>query len=385
MNYATQHHTGYNSVTQQTSATAISPTFRGIFSLSETSKRPSENSKRQATSCTDISIANGFLRTQFSPKMQVSEEITKQSKKVQTQTEKDFYKSLIQLADYYKVRPMKTQHLEYPYNIRLAYWDIKRKLKETLNDNNEVHIIQTAENQTVLSVSETYDTDSYLYYVPIHSLFKMLNNKEYKQTKILLFSVFSYLYRNIGIPFYREEDAYLFWLYDMTKDWIIEGEMYDGDEEHKTQTLKEIAQCEYIGDTILKKIQSQENLHHWQQRLQSFCVKNEFDNKLFSIAEQFYQLWQDYPNECVFRYANPQNEYNDECLTMDKYLSFTCSFEGVLQDQINEILNNDLSVYSEMQEPTLHKIFNGKEIPNQNFDFEHRFFNLLDKLICLLA
>lgn len=385
MNNATTYHQRNNPVPIYQATNPTVSAVGGVRQIYATPKRPQRNSERQTKICTKRASANGFLRTNFLPKIQVNEEITKQSKKVQIQTQKEFYQSLTQLCAYYEISVIETEHFEYPYNMSLAYWDVKRKLKEKIKYSNEVHIIQTAESSMCLSVSETYTTDSYLYYVPVYSLFKMLNDKEHRQTKTLLLSVFTYLYRNIGIPFYREEDAYLFWLYDMTKDWIIEGEMYDDDEKYKEQILREIAQCEYIGDTVLKKIQPKENLIRWKKRLQSFCIKNEFDSKLFDIANQFYKLWQDYPHDCIFRYVNNQKEFEDECLSMDKYLSFTCSFEGILYDQVNEILNNDLSVYFQMQEPTIYNIFNGKEMPNQNFDFEHRFFNLMDKLICLLA
>lgn len=388
MNNATTYHQWNNPVPIYQATNPTVSAVGGVRPIYATPQRPQRNSERQTKICTETASANGFLKTRFLPKLKVNEEEIIRLQKEVTKTEKEFYQSLTQLCAYYGISAMETKHFEYPYNISLAYWDIKRKLKEKIKDSNEVHIIQTEKHQTFLSVSETYETDRYLYYVPVYSLFKMLNDKEHRQTKTLLFSVFTYLYRNIGIPFYREEDAYLFYLYEMTKDWVIEGEMYDDDKEDEEQILREMAQCEYIGDTILKKIQSKENLMRWKQRLQSFCIKNEFDNKLFDIAKEFYQLWQDYPHDSIFRYINEHekyDEYEEGLLSMDKYLSFAFRFEGILHDQINDVVNNDLSVYSEMQEPTLHKIFNGKEIQNQNFDFEHRFFNLMDKLICLLA
>lgn len=386
MNNATTIYYQWNSPIQIPQATIPTVSTVGrVCRVDATPQRPQRNSKRQPKICTERGLANGFLNTQFLPKLQITQEQEKLSKKAIQRREREFYNSLSQLAKYYGILPMQTAHFEYPYNIALAHWDIKRKLNEKLTDAHEVCITQTTENKTFLSVSETYNTDNYLYYVPVYSLFQMLKDKNSKQTKELLFSVFSYLYRNIGIPFYREEDAYLYYMYDMTKEWIIEGEMYDEDDEDKEQILREIAQCEYIGDTVLKKIQNEENSNRWKQRLQSFCVKNDFDSELFIIAEQFYKLWEDYPHESIFRYANYEEcESRDDCLSMDKSLSFACSFEGLLYEQINEILNNDLSVYSEMQEPTLYRIFNGKDIPKQNFDFEHRFFNLIDKLISLL-
>ncbi len=303
------------------------------------------------------------------------------------QIEKDFYTSLNQMAAHYQIAPIETKKLPFPNNLGVACWDMENKLKSYLKEEQELHLITLDWEQTSLGVANSYKTESSTYYVPIYSLFEMQKQKENKQTKDLLYSVYTYLYRVVGIPFYRDEDTYLSYMHEMLKVWLEEDGIICGeDEEYKKNILSEMAKVEYIGDVILKKINNENNLSFWKTRLDRFYIKNDFDKDLYSIAEKMYNLWQEYPNEYIFKYA--QIDVNDDdvndVLTMDKYLSFYCSFEGCLNEQINEMLNQEFGEYAEMENPVSYDVFNGKTIEKCNFDFLYRFFTLLTELLSLL-
>lgn len=387
MSYESTYHQRKNSVQTLNAKNPTVSAVGRICRLDAETQRPQRNTERPTKVFAKRESSNGFLNTQFLPKIKVAENESNRSKDEAKRIEIDFYTSLAQLASYYDVQPIQSQHFEYPNNLAVAYWDMKNKLVDNIQDKNDLHIVKTENKQTFLSVSETYETDACLYYVPIYPLFDMLYNNEMHHAKNVLLSVFSYLYRVVGIPFYQEEDAYLYWLYEMLKDWIINGELYDEDDADKEIILTELRKCNCIGEIVLKKIQNEKNMFHWKKRLNNFNPKNEWDKELYNVAGSFHELWSAYPKESIFRYsryAYQFDNYSDEFLPMDKYLSFYCHFEGLLTEQMNEIINNDLSIYSEMEEPTIHKVFRGQDITEQNFDFEHRFFHLTEQLISLL-
>lgn len=383
MNYATQYNTRYNPTTQQATTTAITSTIGRFCRFYTTPKRPQRNTKRQKEICTDRPITNGFLKATFLPKLQVNEEQTKIPKKHIKQTEKGFYTSLSQLEKHYGISVLETQKYSYPYNISLAYWDAEQQLKKQNSKIfDELQIIEENE-QTSLKVIEKCDTGRYLHYIPITPLFSLLKNKQKQQSAQVLLSVFCYLYRVVGVPFYREVDAYLYWLYDMIQEWNSEEE----DHEDKEKTFSELRKAECIGDYIVHKIQSKKNLVYWENRLRNFQIKDDFDKDCLTIATQFFDLYQQYENRHIFLNINRENEdfCDDEYLTIDKYISFVASTKGALSDQLFDITNNDFSQYGELEEPTIHKHFNGTKMTIENLDFENRLFKLLIKLCQLLT
>ncbi len=381
MNY--DYHTGDNPTTQQETTRAITPTIGRICRFSTTPKRPQRSTKRQKTICTDRPITNGFLKTTFLPKMQVNEQQTKVPKKHKKQIEINFYTSLSQLEKYYRISVLDTQKYSYPYNISLAYWDAQQQLKRQDPKNfDELQIIEENE-QTTVKVIEKCDTGRYLHYIPVTPLFSLLKNKQKQQSAQLLLSVFCYLYRVVGVPFYREEDSYLYWMYDMIQEWNSEEE----DHKDKEKIVSELRKAECIGDYIVHKIQSKKNLVYWENRLQNFQIKDDFDKDCLTVTTQFFNLYQQYKNRHIFLNINRKNEdfYDDEYLTIDKYISFVASTKDDLSDQLFDITNNDFSQYADMEEPTIHKHFNRTKIAIESLDFENRLFKLLIKLCQLLT
>lgn len=368
---------------------ATNPTVSAVGNVCRVyaeTQRPQRNTKRQKKVRTAKPSTNGFLNTQFLPKTKVNEyQIPKTEKEIK-QIEKGFYKSLKQMAKQYKVKPMKTRHLPYPYNLNIAYCDMKTKLKKHLANDSGLHIIKTDNKEMFLGISKTYEPPRHLHYICIYSFYQMLKSKKNKATNDLLLSVFTYLYGKVKMPFFRDEDSYLYWLYDMLKDWLEEDEEDYFDKEDRKILCAEIKKMEYVGDEIQRKINHENNLLFWEQRLQNFYIKNDFDKAVFEISEKFYRLWQDYPYENVFEYIKHYDTLNDDIMPMYKYLSFGCFFDykGELYEHIDQVINDDLANYGEMQEPIIYQIFNGNAITELNSDFIHRFFTYVDELIDLL-
>ena len=247
-------------------------------------------------------------------------------------------------------------------------------------------------SETCLISEEKCNTNSSLFYIPVIPVYQMLKNKASKKSAQLLLSVCSYLYRNANIPYYRQENSYLYWNYEMLTDWISEDEEID--ENHCSK--KELQQAEIVGNFMEQKISHKKIVEIFGKRLKRFKAKNDFDKECFQLSEKVFQLYKNYPEESIFRNAhfnNIQTEentdddfYNDEkVVTMDKYISFFADDKGLIYQNLIDSVNNEFNEYSELQEPMITKVFDGSDIPKNNLDFENRLFRILIQLSTLLG
>src|SRR5690606_5866174 len=128
----------------------------------------------------------------------------------------------------------------------------------------------------------------------------------------------------------------------------------------------------------------------FEQRLSRFKSRNTFDNECWQIASNAFALYTEYPTASIFRNApipeqDPYNDdYENEAIGMEKYISFTADTKGWLYENLTDSINNEFNECGTMEEPTIHKTFDGSEITATNLDFENRLFALLDELCSLL-
>src|SRR5690554_2690718 len=80
--------------------------------------------------------------------------------------------------------------------------------------------------------------------------------------------------------------------------------------------------------------------------------------------------------------------YEDDCenqsIGMEKYISFCAESKGWLYESVTDCINNEFNEYGKMDEPTIVKIFDDREIKQINLDFENCLFKLLNDLCGLL-
>nr|WP_315155612.1 hypothetical protein [uncultured Flavobacterium sp.] len=377
MNYATSYNIGNNFPTRKTKATAVAPTARRVCDLDEANQRCKRNSKRQTKVSSNNAITNGFLKTVFLPKLK-----TEQSSQARTgvnKTESDFYVSLCSLATHYKVKPMETKNFGYPYNLALALWDIENKLKEKVPNWDNSQLIQ-GKNKVYFVSEERYSTGTSLYYIPITPLYRMLKDPKKEKTAHLLLSVCCYLYHSANIPYYRQENSYMYDLYEMIKDWMEE------DDENQDYA-REFYHAEWIGDCMEQKIFNPANLTVFKERLKRFKSKDEFDFECYKMAQQAFEIFTQYPNESIFRNARQYEEDPDneqEIITMDKYISFWADDRGWLSQNLTDSINNEFNEYGQIEEPSISKKFKGGLITEDSLDFESRLFPLLNELCYIL-
>ena len=379
MNYATQHHIGNYQHTRTETTTAIAPTVGRVRKLATKTKGRKPSAERQAEIRTDSNAPNGILKCTFLPKLK-----TAQSVEACQKTERDFYKSLSKLAKHYRIEPMQTNSFKFPYNITLAMWDMETKVKRTNINWEGFKLIQDSK-KTYFTSEERYNTGTTLYYIPVVPLFKMLKDPKRKKTAKLLVSVCSYLYHIAQIPYYRQEESYLYWLYEMMNDWVEQDEETEETESYKS----ELRNAEYIGDRIEQKLFNRTNLKVFKQRLNRFKSVDMFDKECWQVACNAFALCTEYPNATIFRNAtlpekDPYDDDENEVIGMEKYISFIADTRGWLYESLSDTINNEFNEYGAMEEPTISKRFDGSEIPKANLDFENRLFGLLNDLGGLL-
>ena len=380
MNYATQHHIGSYQHTRTETTTAIAPTVGRVRQLATKTKGRKPSAERQAEIRTNSNATNGILKCTFLPKLKTAHSVQACQK-----TERDFYKSLSQLAEHYSIEPMQTKNFEFPYNIALAMWDMETKVKRTNINWDSFKLVQDSK-KTFFESEERYDVGTTLYYIPIVPLFQMLKDPKRKKTAQLLISVCSYLYHIADVPYYRQEDSYLYWLFEMMNDWVEQDEETDETETYKS----ELRNAEYIGDNIEQKLFNRINLKVFEQRLNRFKSLDTFDRECWQVACNAFALFTEYPNATIFRNATfpEQDPYNDddenEIIGMEKYISFIADTKGWLYESLSDTINNEFNEYGAMEEPTISIQFDGSEIPTANLDFENRLFGLLNDLSGLL-
>ena len=379
MNYATQHHIGNYQHTRTETTTAIAPTVGRVRQLATKTKGRKPSAERQAEIRTNSNATNGILKCTFLPKLKTAKSLQACQK-----TERDFYKSLSQLAEHYSIEPIQTHSFKFPYNVVLAMWDMEVKAKRTNINWDGFKLIQDS-TKTYFTSEERYNTGTTLYYIPIVPLFQMLKAPKRKKTAQLLVSICSYLYHIVQIPYYRQEESYLYWLYEMMNDWVEQDEETEETESYKS----ELRNAEYIGDRIEQKLFNRTNLKVFEQRLNRFKSVDMFDKECWQVACNAFALCTEYPNTTIFSNAtlpekDPYDDDENEVIGMEKYISFIADTRGWLYESLSDTINNEFNEYGAMEEPTISKRFDGSEIPTANLDFENRLFGLLNDLSGIL-
>lgn len=383
MNYATQHHIGSYQHTRTETATAVAPTVGRVRQLATKTKGRKPSAKGQTEIRTDSNATNGILKCTFLPKLKTAQSV--QACKGTAKTERDFYKSLSKLAEHYGIEPMQTKDFGFPYNIALGMWDMEAKVNRTNINWDSFKLLQDSK-KTFLVSEERYNTGTTLYYIPIVPLFRMLHDKGRKHNAHLLLSICSYLYHIANIPYYRQQDSYLYWLYETHKDWVEQDDETDETECYRN----EIKRAEWIGDNIEQKLFNRINLTLFEKRLSRFKSRDTFDRECWQVACNAFALYTEYPNATIFRNApmpeqDPYNDdYDNEAITMEKYISFIADTKGWLYESLKDSINNEFNEYGILEEPTICKSFDGNKIEANNLDFENRLFALLDDICTLL-
>ncbi len=381
MNYATDNYIGNSTTARAKKTKTTARTARRVYGLDAETKRCERSSERQTkgSACGDAS--DGFLKVSFLPILQENKTVLA----VQdiSKMESDFYASLDSLAGHYNIVPMPTRHFEYPYNTALALWDLEEKLKKSVRNFSELQVLQDS-TKTCLVSEEKYSTGTTLYYIPVEPIYQMLRDPKRKENAHLLLSVCSYLYHSADVPYFRQQGSYLYWLYEMHREWTEQDE----DREENERYVREFDKAELIGDFMEQKIFNRMNLAVFEKRFNGFKSRDAFDKQCMVMAKKAFDLYSEYPEQSIFRnapiYEQDEDDTEDESIGMEKYISFVSDTKGWLYESIEQSINSEFNEYGAMDEPTILKCFDGNEPTQNSLDFENRLFSLLDDLCAIL-
>jgi len=387
MDHAAIYHNGNGYIPLQKTTAPIAPAIEQVLPMDAKTQRRKRDRQRQTQVGTNFQVADGFLRTVFLPKLKPPQSLPDcgDAEKV----EQDFYASLAQLATHYGIEPMQARDYGYPYNIALSLWEVQRLLRQKVRHWDNLRLVRQ-DNKTCLISEERYDTGASLYYIPIIPLFHMLKDCRFRRSSHLLLSVCSYLYHIAKVPYYRQEDSYLYWQYDIHKNWVEEEP-----EDEATRTYKrELHQAEWIGKRMEQKMRNRRNLTRLKARLDSYKPADGFDYDCWKLATDIFSLYSDYPGHSIFRniqlIKRPEadesdyEEYYQDTIRMGMYISFVASTQGWLYEMLSECINNEFNECGLIEEPTIITHFDGGALPLNDFDFEMRLFALMEELCYLL-
>ncbi|WP_205529501.1 hypothetical protein [Taibaiella koreensis] len=281
----------------------------------------------------------------------------------------------------YHVEPFVSEY-SYPANVLLSLWDAERQLVKQRH----YRRLCISDEGTALCVSEYIDIGHSLYYIPVLPLCCLL--KQNRKAGMLLVSVFSYLFREAGVCYYRDEGTYLYSEYDCVGMWL-EEETYD--DENLLQ-LEEFRKAEAIGDRMFKIILKKNNLSLFERRLKAFQPRNDWEIRCGKLAKDFLQLYAEFPEASIYSHVTIPSEeeyngdYNDDHVMLPcHYLSFVADTKGCLWESVFSNVNNCLAEYSYIREPECHLLMDDsrKEI-DDNITYEYRLLRLVGELITLL-
>jgi hypothetical protein len=381
MDYAIKHKRAASAAHNQ-KATTAAPKRRAV----PAEPQPKEGCRRSAAGQAAIrpagAAAYGFLKVRFLP------HLAGQPATVLPRDEDDFYRSFALLCAHYHITPMETRSLGYPYSKAVALWETKAMLRKRL-EHIEVLEHRDAAGSLVLQARETYSTGNTLYYVPVVPLYRRLQDRRTKRAAQLLLCTCAYLYHIAGIPYYTDNSSYLCWQYDMIREWV-ENDPADWEQESYNSNRSQLNKAEHIGRVMQRRLWNPCHLNRFAELVERFEPLDRFGCECLAIAEKALGLWRDQPQGHVYRHADTEvlreddDDYYEDCITMDKYIGFCAATEGWLYHTLSECVNNEFNECHDLQEPVLTRTFDGRAQDADSLDFECRLFALLDDLCYLL-
>lgn len=381
MDYATKNKRAASAARKQ-KAKAAAPNRRAVPAAIEPPQGCRRGAARQAAIRPAGAAAYGFLKVRFLPHLAVLPAT------VPPRDEEDFYRSFTLLCSHYGITPMETRSLGYPYSKAVALWEARRLLRARQEDV-QIAAYRDAAGSLILQSKETYNTGNTLYYIPVAPLYRLLQDRRTKRAAQLLLCTCAYLYHVAGIPYYTDESSYLCWQYDMIREWV-ENDPTDWEAESYNSNRSQLNTAAHIGTVMQRRLWNPCLLNRFAELAEQFVPLDRFGSDCLSIAEKALTLWRDHQQGHVYRHADTEvlhgddEDYNEDCITMDKYIGFCAETEGWLYHTLSECVNNEFNECRDIQEPVLTRTFDGRAQDADSLDFECRLFSLMDDLCYLL-
>lgn len=302
--------------------------------------------------------------------------------------ERDFFQSLSILEKHYGLQLTDYRSLPYPYKVLMAEREAKRKLK-TKRRYRALQVVQEDNGQTFLTVTETFDSDFGLYYIPVMPIYDLWQNPEHAHCGELLTAVCAYLYAEAGIDYYRDEDTYMYRNYEYLEEWINERAFEADDEEDYCRQKYDYGQAALQGDYIQEKMMTNGFRHSLGSLIANFNAVTAFEKQCLTVAKTTWELWQAFPEHNLYKHASLQGyepeDYDDDYIGMHEYFSFVGSVRDSISDDLKTMVNDDFNERTRYQEPEIVTCFNHpKAVYTDELAYEERLLKLIDDLCTLL-
>jgi hypothetical protein len=338
------------------------------------------STRQQTQERTPQPAQNGFLKQQFLPLYQPSEKTPRRM-----QAEKSFFSSLGYLSQSFKIEPMDVSGYGYPYNILLAHWDAVRQLNTT-NVSVELDMVSDQTGRVNLCSKQQYDTGEILYFIPVIPLCRLMKDKKKRHCAELLLSVFAYLFRKAGIPYYRDDYSAAAYYYEIMQEWI-DGELEYYQLEEYNSNVSELYAAEYYGEVMLRRMYHSCHLTLFAERLAKFKPRNSFERQCLMVAREAFSLMTTFSDRSIFQNTRMETDEmdEDECIRAEQCVSFIADNEGWVFGQMCSMINNEFNECAQKEEPTIVQVFNSEQPPQEeSLEFEQRLFPLIHDLISIL-
>ncbi len=343
---------------------------RNIGQVTRCSNRAAE----QVKSSTKRGNYNGFLNYVFKPFYN----IVSRSWQI---AEREFFYSLSNLCNLYGWRVPDTSKVSYPQNVMSAFEIVKDNCIER---NLDCFIAMSGRSISIVTM-KTFDIDCTLFYIPVRPVWLLLQNQPQNVLTEIWLEIFRYLYLIANVPFYRE-DSYLYRIYEILQNWILDDDDMQ-EEEYKKEQQETINTMQYAGDKLLVCLMEGFNAQKLQELLNQYLHLDCYDNDTEKIITDCLQLTKDYPNRSIYNnIINVESDTEQEdMIYIDNYLSFFWSSNDCLYDSFMEMINAELMEMTGQQEPITLQCFDKPQLMEQHdFDFEKRFFMLVHDISSVL-
>jgi hypothetical protein len=305
----------------------------------------------------------------------------------QAATERHFFQSRSYLGQHYGLALSDYRSLPYPYNVLMAERELHRKLR-VKDKYRHLQIVAQENGEVCLSISETFDEDFCLFYIPVMPIYDLWQNEAHVPCAELLTAVCAYLYAGANISYYRDEDGYMYYNYEALEEWISD-DWGDGEDDSYVHEREALERAKLQGDFVQAKMMAKGFRQSLDSLIAGFRAVSAFEHDCLQLAGDCLRLWQDFPEGNLFKHANlhefEADDDGDNYIGMHEYISFVGSVTDELSERLRMMVNDDFNERSRYQEPEVITQFNEPQAAyTDELAYEFRAFQLIDDLCTLL-
>ena len=304
--------------------------------------------------------------------------------------EKEFNNSLSNLCGFYGIPVPDISVRPFPQNLYGAWQEVAELINKA-DSNNHCMIMADEDRKSVLAGVSTFDLKGCFFYLPVRPFWRWTQAAQHGRIAGLVTVIFAYLYQIVELPFYAEHGTFMDSQYDCLENWLSEAEDEGMDEEEdkdwrelRENTMYELRQA---GIHILRLIHDPQQLKRMESVVTGYRHRDQHELEWELLGLDFLKLYRDYPGRSLADSIRPDLLYpnEEERIRPTEYTGFYWSGKDCFADELDELINCTFQEMPFMDEPVAVKFFD-RMPPKEthDFDFENRFFPLMDRLRNLL-